>query len=300
MMIERHHLSIIDSVQRYGTLSAAADALNLTQSALSHSIKKLEYQLGTPVWRKEGRLLVLTDAGHKLRQLANRVLPQFTHTEELVKRIANGQLGILRIGMECYPCFDWLLKILGPYLKRYPDVDVDVKKAFQFGGIGPLLAYDLDMLITPDPLHHENIQYIPAFDYEHALVVNETHPLAAKTYVDPADLAEETLITYPIETSRLDIFSQFLTPAGHIPAKHKQIETTEILLEMVAASQGVTAMPVWLIENSFSHLPVTTVKLGKKGLNKTIYLGMRKDDDIPRYLEDFIALCQEPDSASAV
>jgi LysR family transcriptional regulator for metE and metH len=58
----------------------------------------------------------------------------------------------LRIGMECHPCYQWLLKVVSPYLARWPDVDVDVKQKFQFGGIGALFGYDIDVLVTPDPL----------------------------------------------------------------------------------------------------------------------------------------------------
>ena len=140
-MIERNHLEIVREVDRSGSLTAAADALCLTQSALSHAMKKLEQQLGTPVWVREGRKLRPTQSGLYLLSLANRLLPQFEHAEELVGQIARGQRGSLRIGMECHPCYQWLLKVVGPYLEQWPGVDVDVKQRFQFGGIGALFGY---------------------------------------------------------------------------------------------------------------------------------------------------------------
>ena len=73
-MLERIHLAIVQQVDKLGSLTAAASALNLTQSALSHSIKKLEQQLGTDIWLREGRSLRLTQAGQYLLQVANRVL----------------------------------------------------------------------------------------------------------------------------------------------------------------------------------------------------------------------------------
>ena len=76
-MIERSHLAIVQEVDRRGSLTAAADVLCLTQSALSHSMRKLEDQLGTPIWLREGRSLRLTQAGQYLLSVANRVLPQF-------------------------------------------------------------------------------------------------------------------------------------------------------------------------------------------------------------------------------
>ena len=95
----------------------------------------------------------LTKAGHYLLSLANRWLPQLEHAERILQQYAVGQRGTLRIGMECYPCYQWLLKIVSTYLTQWPDVDVDVKQKFQFGGIGALLNDDIDILVTPDPLY---------------------------------------------------------------------------------------------------------------------------------------------------
>ena len=202
-VLERIHLNILREVDRCGTLTGAAEALHLTQSALSHAIKKLEQRLGTPVWQKEGRRLRLTRAGEYLLGFANRVLPQFEYTEKLMAEYASGQRGILRIGMECHPCYQWLLKVVNPYLKAWPDVDVDVRQRFKFGGIGALFGYEIDLLITPDPLFRSGLTFTPVFPYEQVLVVAQDHPLAEKDKVQPQDLSDQTLITYPVDAERL-------------------------------------------------------------------------------------------------
>lgn len=272
-MLERIHLVIVREIHRQGSLTAAAGALFLTQSALSHTVKKLEQQLGTPVWDREGRALRLTQAGEYLLRLAERLLPQFELAEERMKQYAEGERGTLRIGMECHPCYQWLLKVVSPYLARWPDVDVDVKQRFQFGGIGALFGYDVDVLVTPDPLLRPGLRFEPVFDYEQVLVVPEGHALAQAEYVEPAQLIGETLITYPVETDRLDIYNQFLRPAGVVPRRHKTIETTDIMLQMVASDRGVAALPRWLADEYADRMPVTSVKLGKTGIAKQIFLG---------------------------
>ena len=212
-MIERTHLAIIKQVNLLGTLTEAADHLCLTQSALSHAIKKLESQLGVKIWTKEGRTLRLTQAGQSMLALANRVLPQIEHTEQLMQQFAQGQRGTLRIGMECHPCYQWLLGVVAPYLTAWPKVDVDVKQKFQFGGMGALFSHDIDALVTPDPLFKRGIIYTPVFDYELVLVVHDQHPLAQYQFITPQQLVDQTLITYPVEIERLDIYSKFMLPA---------------------------------------------------------------------------------------
>tara|TARA_Y100000310_G_scaffold345099_1_gene461790 strand:+ start:3705 stop:4592 length:888 start_codon:yes stop_codon:yes gene_type:complete len=292
-MIDRHHLRIINAIEIHGTVTEAANSLHLTQSALSHAMKKLETTYKVALWKKEGRRLCLTQAGQSVLGLAERVLPQFEHAEAQLQRFSEGKQGILRIGMECYPCFEWLLKVVAPFLKAFPDVDVDVMRAFSFGGLQALHGYDIDILLTPDPLTLDTIVYTPVFDYEQVLVMHAQHPLMDKPYIEPRDLAQETLITYPIELSRLDIYTQFLTPAHKSVKKHKTIETTEIILQMVAANRGVTALPKWLIDDIADDQAVSYRSLGPTGIQKTLYLGHRKVPDALGFVDEFIEMARQ-------
>jgi LysR family transcriptional regulator for metE and metH len=291
-MIERMHLAIIREVEKEGSLTAAAEVLCTTQSALSHSMGKLEDQLGTPVWLREGRSLRLTQAGEYLLAVANRVLPQLALAEEQMRQFAAGELGTLRIGMECHPCYQWLLKVVSPYLEAWPDVDVDVKQKFQFGGVGALLDYEIDMLVTPDPVHKPGLRFEPVFDYEQVLVVSRKHRLANVAYVESNELSREVLISYPVPLERLDIYTQFLMPAGVAPHRHKSIETTDIMLQMVASGRGVAALPRWLVEEYAGKMAVTAVRLGPHGIPKQIFLGLRESDLDARHLKHFVELAR--------
>lgn len=292
-MLERIHLAIIQQVKKQGSLTAAAEVLHVTQSALSHSMKKLEQQLGTEIWRREGRNLQLTQSGEYLLAVANRILPQLEMAEEQLLQFAQGERGTLHIGMECHPCYQWLLKVVSPYLTTWPDVDVDVKQKFQFGGIDALLGYEIDLLVTPDPLYKPELIFEPVFDYEQVLVVAKDHALATLDYVKPEHLVEEVLISYPVDIDRLDIYNQFLLPAGITPKQHKTIETTDIMLQMVSSNRGVTALPRWLIEAEYANkLPIVPLRLGPNGIPKQIFLGMRKTDTEIDYLQAFVELAR--------
>ena len=294
--LERIHLSLLREVERRGSLTAAAKSLGLTQSALSHAVKRLEQQFATPIWHKEGRGLRLTPAGSYLLSLAQRLLPQLDHAEQIVDQFARGERGTLRIGMECHPCYRWLLQVVEPYLRAWPDVDLDVRQKFQFGGMGALFGHEIDMLVTPDPLRRKGLHFVPVFDYEQVLVVSKGHRFADRAYVVPAELETETLITYPVEIERLDVYSQFLLPAGSVPRRHKVIETTDIMLQMVACDRGVTALPAWLVQEYRKQLGVVPVRLGRNGIAKQIFLGVRAGDTKIDFMADFIRLAasQQP------
>ncbi|MDQ7990807.1 MAG: LysR family transcriptional regulator [Candidatus Dactylopiibacterium sp.] len=291
--LERIHLAILLEVEQQGSLTAAAARLHLTQSALSHAMRKLEDQLGVAVWHREGRSLRPTQAGEYLLAVARRVLPQLALAEARIRQFAQGERGTLRFGMECHPCYQWLLKVVSPYLAAWPDVDVDVKQKFQFGGIGALFGYEIDLLVTPDPLYRAGLRFEPVFDYEQVLVVGPDHPLRAAPFARPEQLAGEVLITYPVPADRLDIYTRFLTPAGIAPKRHKPIETTDIMLQMVASGRGVAALPRWLVEEYARKLPVAPVRLGEQGVPKQIFLGFREADADTDYLRAFVGFARE-------
>jgi len=149
------------------------------------------------------------------------------------------------------------------------------------------------MLVTPDPLRKKGLHFEPVFDYEQILVVGREHPFARRAYVVPAELENETLITYPVEIERLDVYSQFLLPAGCVPKRHKVIETTDIMLQMVASGRGVAALPGWLVAEYRPKVSVVPVRLGRHGIPKQIFLGIRSADLAIEYIAAFIELARE-------
>lgn len=295
-MIDRVHLRILREIERRGSLTAAAKALSLTQPALTHTIKKLEARLGTALWTKEGRQLQLTPAGTYLQREAARLLPQLEHVDEVLHQYASGDKGMLRIGMECHPCYQWLLKVVQPFLARWPGVDVDVKQQFQFGGLAALFNHDIDILVTPDPVLREGISFAPVLDYEQVLVVAHNSPLGDLDRIDPPQLSDQTLYTYPVDIERLDIYQQFLLPAQCLPKRHKTLEDTEMILQMVAAGRGVTCLPEWLVHTYQKTLPVRALRLGNNGVHKQIHLGYRDYSANHQHITAFVQLARNHES----
>ncbi len=286
-MIDIQPLAILREIDRTGSLTEAADRLHLTQSAVSHAIRRFEERHGVKLWAREGRKLRLTPTGDYLLGLAARVLPQLEHGATVLEDYARGRRGAIRVGMECHPCQDWLMRIVDPFLAEWPDVELDVTSAFQFGGLAALLGHEIDLLVTPDPVERPGLAYQPVFDYELLLAVAEDHPIAQKRQVTPEDLARETLITYPVARERLDIYTRFLVPAHALPRRHRTVETTDLMLRLVASGRAVSATPDWLLREAKG---VTGVRIGG-GIHKSIHLGYRTGE-ITDYLNGFIHLAK--------
>lgn len=291
-MIERSHLRIIQALADNGSLTAAANALHLTQPALSHQIRYLEQKLELQLWQREGRSLRLTNGGKLLLQVARQVLPVFEQAEHTLRAYASGKQGILRLGVECHPCYQWLKGLLADYLQHLPAMDVDIVHQFQFSGIEGLVNHHIDVLVTPDKLQQNGVHFEPVFDYELVLLLPENHPLVDRTFVEAEGLKDELLLTFPVSQERLDVFSQFLWPAN-IQPETKAMQSLDIMVQMVLLGRGLTVLPDWLATELSRQNRLTWLRLGDVGLHKTLFAAIRENEvEIP-YMQAFVELAKQ-------
>ena len=125
-MLELRHLRTLLALRDTGSLSKSAERLHLTQSALSHQLRMLETQYGTPLVERDARPLRFTAAGRRLMELAQAVLPQVEDAERRVAQLVQGDVGQLRVAVECHTCFDWLMPAMDAFRERWPDVEMDL------------------------------------------------------------------------------------------------------------------------------------------------------------------------------
>ncbi len=289
-MLEHSHLKIIHALHENGTLTKAANALFLSQSALSHQIRYLEKKLDVTLWEREGRNLRLTQAGEMLLETAQQILPVLAQSEKKLKAFAEGRLGVLRIGVECYPCYEWLIGVIGVFLKQLPEIEIEIINKFQFSGLEGLLNHHIDVLITPDIDNREKVHNEVLAEYDLVMLLSNKHRLANCKSLTPEDLMTETLLTFPVPAFRLDIINRFLNPAKVKPAKIKKIESIDLMLQMVALNRGVTVLPEWLADEYINKLGLKKVSIGKKGFNKKLYISLRENDLNKSYIQKFINL----------
>ena len=291
-MIEHSHLRILHALNQHGTLTKAANALCLSQSALSHQIRYLEKKLAVTLWEKEGRLLRLTQAGELLLQVAQQVLPVLQQAEETLKAYGEGRQGILRIGVECYPCSKWLNSVVGDFLQQLPEVEIDIVNKFQFSGLEGLLNHHIDVLVTPDLEKNEKIHYEAIAEYDLVLLASAEHRLSSTSIIQAKQLSQETLLSFPIPLERMDIMTQFLNPKGVKPKNIKEIESIDLMIQLVSLGRGVCVLPEWLATHYCKKLknktPLKTIRLGKKGIHKKLYLAMHHSDQEIPYIKKFI------------
>ncbi|MCT4610181.1 MAG: LysR family transcriptional regulator [Pelagimonas sp.] len=290
MHIEFRHLRTIKAIHDHGGVANAADVLNITQSALSHQIKGLEDQAGVELFVRRSKPMKLSAAGLRLLRLAEQVLPMVEAAQEEFMGVRAGKTGRLHIAIECHACFEWLFPVLESFRKVFPDVDVDIRPGLAFDALPALIKEEVDVVISSDPEDLPGVTFTPLFDYSPVFVASSAHPLAAKPFIEAQDFRGETLITYPVERSRLDIFSQLLTPAKVEPETIRQVELTAVILLLVASNRGISVLPDWVVREVKYSSDYVTRPLTEEGLTRRLYAATRTYDLEKPFMKELIAL----------
>ncbi|MFP4155277.1 MAG: LysR substrate-binding domain-containing protein [Halothiobacillaceae bacterium] len=292
MFLELRHLRTLAAVAELESLAAAAERLHLTQSALSHQIKAIESYYEVTLFTRKTRPMQFTPAGKKLLALAREILPQVDRVDGDLRRQAGGTVGRLHIALECHSCYAWMLPVLERFRRDWPDVEIDLSLSHRFDAVTALQRGQVDAVVSSDPPADDSVAAGSLFRYEVVLALPNGHPLTGREFIRPADLVDQTLVTYPVERDRLDIFSRFLDPAGMAPAGVRQSEMTALIAHLVAVGQGVAALPAWAVADEVSRGLIQKRRLGRKGLYGTLYLLNRHEDAGLSFHQAFLGICR--------
>jgi LysR family transcriptional regulator for metE and metH len=291
--LEFRHMETLLALAECGSLSKAAERLCLTQSALSHQLKALESHYGAALVEKNIRPLRFTAIGQRLLTLARQVLPLVAEAGRDVARLAQGHAGPLRVTVQCHNCFDWLMPAMDSYRSLWPEVELDIISGFVVDPLPLLERGEAELAVIHDrPPPHPHVTFSPLFRYQSVALMSPRHPLAAKSWLDAWDFANETLITYPVPDEMLDVMKHCLMPAGVNP-KRRTAELTVAILQLVASGRGIAALPSWTVGNYIERGYVVSRPIGPSGLSCELYAATTHAGAEAAYIREFISLTRE-------
>ena len=289
MDIELRHLKLVRAVNTHGSLTRAGTELHLTQSALSHQLRDIEQRLGSSLFLRVGKRMVLTPAGGHLLRSADDVLTEIERTEEAIRRLAGAGAGVMRISTECYTCYHWLPSLLKAFRRAHPRVEIQVVAKATEHPLPYLLDGRLDVAIVSDPVRDRRLTTRRLFDDEMVVIVEPRHPLATRRYVRAEDFAHETLLIYPPKEEST-IYQEVLVPAGVKPAELQQIELTEAIIELVKAGLGIAVLARWAVAPYVKAGALRALPLTRRGFRRVWSAATLKNMARVPFVRDFIDL----------
>lgn len=269
-LIEIRHLRSLAAIADAPRLAQAAERVHLTQSALSHQVRALEAHYGMSLFQRTSTGLRFTPAGQRLLQLARETLAAVENAERDLARLKDDAGGELRIVLECHTCFDWLMPVMGEFRRRWPEVEVDLVAGFHSDPLELLQAGKAELVIGGQRPGGKDWMTLPLFRFEIVVVLPVDHPLRARKQISAADLAGETLITYPVPEERIDFIREVLKPA-RMRLPRRTAELTVAILQLVASRRGIAALPSWGVQSYVEHDYVVAKRIGANGLWSELY-----------------------------
>ncbi len=267
MMFELKHLKSLLALEACGNMRKAAQQLFSSQSALSHQLKELEHRVDGELFIRNSTPLRFTQKGEVLLNLAKKILPLVTEAHQQLTRphITHKKIAI---AIQCHACFQWLLPITQALDNSSTAYDFEFANSSFSSNQDP----QADILFSDEEVDKNYDTSLEIGSFELLAILPKQHALTQRTFLTAQDFAEQTLLTYPIEKERLDVFNLLLQPENVKPAQVKQVNNSHVILQMVAANMGIAVLPNWLVASMAVQSLVDVKSLTQNGLTKTLYL----------------------------
>ncbi len=288
-MLELRHLQSLTALAEAGNLTRAGQRVSLSQSALSHQIRGLETHYGIELFERKTSPIRWTRAGERLLSLAYDAQRLVRDAERDLSRLGQGVAGTLRIAVECHSCFDWLMPAMDLLREGWPDVEMDLVSGFHPDPVGLLDENRADLVIVTSAKRRKGIEHHPLFEYDMPALLSLDHPLLRKSHLTARDFERETLITYPIPDTRMDLFRQVLEPAGIEPKERRTTELTVAILQLVKSNRGLAALPRWAVQAYLDRSYVAERPIGAKGLRASLHAATTREGGSQAFMKEFIS-----------
>ncbi|MEM5312879.1 LysR substrate-binding domain-containing protein [Paraburkholderia sp. JHI869] len=261
-------LAIFRAVVRENGVTRAAAKLNRVQSNVTTRIKQLEDQLGTPLFTREGRRLILTPAGETLLPYAERLLALADEARHALK--AGRPAGRLRLGTMESAAASRLPGLLAHYHQTWPEVTLELETGTTGTLIERLREYEIDTALIATPLdglpEPEVFEYVPVYREELVMLTPRGH----RPIRQPGDIALSTLVAFERGCAYRAYVERWYLEHGIRPSRVLELGSYHAIVACVAAGAGVAVAPRSVLELQRSADEVTMHSLGKLGQIDTL------------------------------
>jgi DNA-binding transcriptional LysR family regulator len=284
-------LEVFQAVAREGGFSRAATKLFRTQSAVSQSVRKLELEIGEPLFDRSSRDGLVTDAGRVLLEYADRLLNLRDNAREALVELRELQQGKLVIGANEFTAL-YLLRVLAEFGRLHPAIRIMVQRSLGSRIPDDVLRHNCEFgVLTYDP-HDPELSSVVVYSDELILVVPPSHPLARERRVSIRQLGAESFVAHivssPYREKVIQAFKQHNTPL------HMGIElpTLQAIKRFVAMGSGVAFLPEISVEDEIARGELVRIPVQELKVHRKLRLIYRKSASLSHAGQAFLKVAE--------
>jgi len=278
-LFDIRRLALLVEVVEQGSVTAAAETLMYTPSAVSQQLRKLEQEVGQPLLSRKSRGVVPTEAGQLLAGHARKIIAQMQAAHADLAELAGLKRGSLTIGTFPTLAGSFLPVVIRTFKKRYPAISLSVRSArfdelldgLHSGAMGLCLLWDYPWNRFED----DSIRITEVFDEGTVLLVSRSHPLADRDEVSMEELRKESWIVRADAHPVVEVLQRSAHDAGFEPAIGFLANDYQEAQAMVSVGMGVAMVPRTAV--ALQHPDVKVISLGASAPKRRVFLAQRQD-----------------------
>lgn len=291
--MDLHQLRVFHSAVQTGGFTHASRELHLSQSTVSQHIKQLEEELGCPLFMRVGKRVVLTEAGHLLREHSEKIFQDVKNAQMSIRELAGMQRGKVRFGTGATTLIYQLPPVLETYQARFPNIELIVVSDITDHILRDVRAQRLDLGLVMLPVEELNLQTTPLCEEELKIAIPSRHPLTRKRSLSVADLTQLRFILYEQKTVMRKFVDDFFAELGIKPHVAMVMENIEAIKSLVGAGLGASILPVHAVGKEGADRKVTLLRVEKHPLHRRLGLITLKSSYIPNAVRELGRLIAE-------
>jgi DNA-binding transcriptional LysR family regulator len=273
--MEISQLEVFLAVAREGGFSRAAEKLYRTQSAVSQAIRKLEVEIGDPLFDRSTRDGVMTDAGRVLQEYAERLLNLRENAREALVELRELQKGKLVVGANEFTAL-YLLRVLAEFRRLHPAIRIVVQRSLGSHIPDDVRRHNYEFgVLTYDPQDPE-LASVVVYSDELIFVVPPQHPLARESQVSIRQLGAESFVAHivssPYREKVIQAFEKHKTPL-HMGV---ELPTLQAIKRFVAMGNGVAFLPEISVEDEIARGELVRIPVQELRVHRKLRLIYRK------------------------
>ena len=290
--LDSRQLLAFTILARTGSFTQTARELFLTQSAVSHSIKALEIDFGCRLLDRLGKTVLLTEAGERVLQHADRILMEMGSARSGIEQIEKWNLGRLRIAAPISLRVSLLSPVLHEFQASFPRSQITVEPSDFHNAIEALTEGRADLILTFTTKPDERFQFLPLFDDELVFIVSPSHPWVRLGSVSREEISDQNLLICSRTNLTWRILDAYFLEEGVSLNKVVQMESSEAIKAMVKLNLGTAIMAPWAAQKELQERSLIALPLGSPKLKRSWGILHWSSRPLTLSEETFIRLCR--------
>jgi DNA-binding transcriptional LysR family regulator len=295
--LDINQLEVFLGVAREKSFSRAAEALHRTQPAISQAIRRLETELGEPLFDRSSKDGTMTEAGRVLFDFAQQMMNLRQHAHSAIRELRDLHRGKLSLGANEYTVM-CLLPLIPIFRARHPHIKIEVKRSLASRIPGEILGRDVEIGVVSFKPIDRAITAVPVVTDELSLIVAPSHPLAVKKIVSVRELGAEAFIAHnvpsPYREKVIKTFEKQRTPLNI----SLEMPTLEAIKRLVEKGLGVALIPRLAAQAEIARNELVALTVREMKFERRLHLIYRRGATLSHAAKAFIRVARSGDSSS--